>query len=410
MLSLTFCSLAINLLIKVQHVEPLHGRPLMEHQDETHRKTTEKSELADSASDGSHQDGSQPESGGFKQVKPHSPQKQSTTRDNYRHQHIEKSNNATMLSPRYTRDCPTGSRLGVESATTYPSDDLMQKRGAFQLIDSHIMPMETRHDDGKGGKSYYIVILVQDQTNNLSVSRTKSPTAQIVQSQLYTPDSTDMMDFTTPLDFWRPDVEAQPNTQPLYGFQETMNSRRPPHLPQGVRVTPPNTSVPRSTHSVTTSPRMEGVDKRFEFVLDCARTSGFKNFDSLVTAYYNSSFDNASSLAHEQRLSRNRGLPRVISDVFQAADNWSDWERRGFYEEILRMTESMLTSESQDARDDAKNSSTPWLKIQNETNGSYVGQAVTAMKRSIENDVLGFHPSIRQAPLLMLSRFLIFGL
>lgn len=219
------------------------------------------------------------------------------------------------------------------------------------------------------------------------------------------------MDFTTPLDFWRPDVEAQSNTQPLYGFQDTMNARRPPHLSQDAKFTPPNADVPRSIpHSATTSPKMEGVDKRFEFVLDCARTSGFKNFDSLVTAYYNSSFDNASSLAHEQRLSRNRGLPRVISDVFQAADNWSDWERRGFYEEILRMTEAMLTSESQDAQDDSRNNSPPWLNMQNETNGSYVGQAVTAMKRSIENDVLGFYPSISYVHSLTLSRFLIFGL
>jgi hypothetical protein len=123
----------------------------MEHQDETQRKTSEKSELVDSASDGSHQDTSLPESGGFKQVKPHSPQQQGTIRDNYQHLHIEKSNNATMLSPTYSRDCSAGSRLGVEGTTAYPNDELMQKRGAFQLIDSHVMPMETSHDDGKGG-------------------------------------------------------------------------------------------------------------------------------------------------------------------------------------------------------------------------------------------------------------------
>lgn len=72
---------------------------------------------------------------------------------------------------------------------------------------------------------------------------------------------------------------------------------------------------------------------------------GFDSFDSVVTAYYSHNFDGPSPLSTEQRLSRNRHLPKVLADVFDAAKNRRDWERRGLHDEILKQAESVLVSE-----------------------------------------------------------------
>ncbi|KAH7042264.1 hypothetical protein B0J12DRAFT_579556 [Macrophomina phaseolina] len=87
------------------------------------------------------------------------------------------------------------------------------------------------------------------------------------------------------------------------------------------------------------------LDERVEYVLECAEAVGFDGLDSLAAAYYMGTFDESSLLAAEQRLSRNRRLPKVLAEVFQAAGSWSAWERRGFYEEILQSAESMLVAE-----------------------------------------------------------------
>lgn len=92
-------------------------------------------------------------------------------------------------------------------------------------------------------------------------------------------------------------------------------------------------------------PKDASLDERIEYVLACAEAAGFDGFDSLAAAYYTGAFDESSLLAAEQRLSRNRRLPKVLAEVFAAAGAWSAWERRGFYEEILQSAESMLVAE-----------------------------------------------------------------
>lgn len=89
------------------------------------------------------------------------------------------------------------------------------------------------------------------------------------------------------------------------------------------------------------------LDERLESIIDGAAKLGFENFDTLAKDYYKHTFENASSsIANEQRMSRNRRLPTVFEEIFSAATDWSEWERRGFFEEVVRMTESLLISEA----------------------------------------------------------------
>lgn len=84
----------------------------------------------------------------------------------------------------------------------------------------------------------------------------------------------------------------------------------------------------------------------FEYISDPLESSAVPNFDSLVTEYYCETFPDSSPLANEQRLSRNRRLPKVVADLFSAAQTWTAWEAHGFHEEILKTAEAKLISES----------------------------------------------------------------
>lgn len=133
---------------------------------------------------------------------------------------------------------------------------------------------------------------------------------------------------------------------------------------------PPETSGPLRDHK---------LDERFEYVLYCLHTAGFDSFDGLATAYYSSNFDESSTLAMEQRLSRNRGLPNVIAELFRSASCWSDWERRGFHEELLKTTESVLVSESKRVPVDS-------LHMMPQ-DGETAEQSIPAMKKAVQNEV-----------------------
>jgi hypothetical protein len=90
---------------------------------------------------------------------------------------------------------------------------------------------------------------------------------------------------------------------------------------------------------------MTSTEKRLEYVLNCARQAGFDSFDDLVMAYYTSEFDYASHLFFEQRQSRNRRLPNVLAEVRQSSKTWTQWERQGYCDEVLKAAESILLKE-----------------------------------------------------------------
>lgn len=193
------------------------------------------------------------------------------------------------------------------------------------------------------------------------------------------------MDFNlnNPMRLWKSDSFCQTSRQ----TPSTTSS----HLPSISSDTHGTTVATELSPDIPTSPIMSAknasLDERFEWILECAQATGFESFDAMVTAYYNASFGESSPLGNEQRMSRNRRLPRVIADVFHAASQWSDWERRGFHEEILKTTETMLFSEGDSARNTLKVGINPLIEAQNYTNLNTTVQAITVMKKMIQNEV-----------------------
>lgn len=108
-----------------------------------------------------------------------------------------------------------------------------------------------------------------------------------------------------------------------------------------------NQKAPRQQHQPASLPtKRPTLDERMESVMEQVETEGFDNFDSLATLYYKAKFGDSSSLAVEQRLSRNRRLPKLFADVFSAAQEWGAREQRPLFDEILRMSEGMLIGEA----------------------------------------------------------------
>ncbi|EHK17169.1 uncharacterized protein TRIVIDRAFT_227013 [Trichoderma virens Gv29-8] len=129
------------------------------------------------------------------------------------------------------------------------------------------------------------------------------------------------------------------------------------------------------------------LGERIGSIMENIQAAGFDSFDALVSAYYCDTFGEASPLANEQRLSRNRRLPKVIDDVFRATKGWSTWERRGFQEEILKTAESMLISEGAGARPSVMSKIEPLLNSHDPTNPEATAEALTNLKRSIQDEL-----------------------
>ncbi|RYP75283.1 hypothetical protein DL771_002503 [Monosporascus sp. 5C6A] len=128
------------------------------------------------------------------------------------------------------------------------------------------------------------------------------------------------------------------------------------------------------------------MDERVGCALTYLRTVGFKNIDELVCTYYGQQFQEASFLYNEQRLSRNRRLPGVVASVFCAATKWSAWESRGFHEEILKATEAMLISESEEAWSELQAEAARVLETPRGTLPN-VAPVVSPLKKSVTDKV-----------------------
>ncbi|PQK14259.1 hypothetical protein BB8028_0004g11890 [Beauveria bassiana] len=96
--------------------------------------------------------------------------------------------------------------------------------------------------------------------------------------------------------------------------------------------------------------QFSSIEERFEYVLECARRVGFDTFDSMAAQYYGSSFDPCSSLAMDQRLSRNRHLPALLAEIRQKSAQWSVWERRAYQDEALKTAEDICAIECREFR------------------------------------------------------------
>ncbi|KAK3328124.1 hypothetical protein B0T19DRAFT_423750 [Cercophora scortea] len=171
---------------------------------------------------------------------------------------------------------------------------------------------------------------------------------------------------------------------------------------------PPSQPPTQSQPHPRSLARDASLDERFESVMERVEAAGFDNFDELATAYYSERFPEPSPLAIEQRLSRNRRLPKLFASVFEASQGWTAWERRGFLEEVLKTAETMLIAEGRGAQSRGLEGSIVNALLQ--TTGVAAGgssssppagttppagaagsqnlnQGIPAMKRLIENDL-----------------------
>jgi hypothetical protein len=136
------------------------------------------------------------------------------------------------------------------------------------------------------------------------------------------------------------------------------------------------------TVDAATATHYSSMDERLESVLERVEQAGFDNFDALVTAYYSETFHESSRLASEQRLSRNRRLPRVIAEIFRAASQWSAWERGGMNQEVIKSAECLLILEGTTARNALEGSLS---LLVDGGNGSSSG--ATSVERLVQNEV-----------------------
>lgn len=147
--------------------------------------------------------------------------------------------------------------------------------------------------------------------------------------------------------------------------QQLLQQQAPPQVltPQTVgpdaRSRLPNASsspepLPRFNSVELSPPPVDAsIDERLEWMLECGEAAGFDSFDCLATAYYGSTSLAASSsyLAGEQHLSRSRRLPKLLADLFAAAQSWNTREQRGFHDEVLKTAEAILGAEERSMRE-----------------------------------------------------------
>lgn len=200
----------------------------------------------------------------------------------------------------------------------------------------------------------------------------------------FTPSNADGMDFA--FETFNADMKMQPtqtaspdstyfaNMAPT----EASTTSMPNVMPDGSTMTAQQPRIPNKNAP---------LDERFECIMEQVEAAGFDSFDSLVTAYYGQTFSESSPLANEQRMSRNRRLPKVISDVYQATGQWTDWERRGFQDEILKTAESMVTTEGCDARASLSGNISTFIEAQDQCNHAAANEAILSMKRSVQDEL-----------------------
>jgi hypothetical protein len=223
--------------------------------------------------------------------------------------------------------------------------------------------------------------------NNVAGSEAMGRASQVNRGTMATPEESDSMDhfFDIPIDTWKSNTLSPTMDQTPFPTS-TLNSTAPPSNASSLAhmaVIAVDSVSDISDLPATNAP----LEERFEFIMECIMAIGLDNFDKLVTTYYVETFKESSPLANEQRLSRNRRLPKVIADLFCATKEWSTWERWGFHEEILKTTETMLISENSKARSAVDASIAPLLKAQNGTNTAHAEQAILVLKKKIPNEV-----------------------
>lgn len=209
----------------------------------------------------------------------------------------------------------------------------------------------------------------------------------------FTPTGTSTMDFTfeTSVDMWKPEdglkIQQQASPDSTYFQNLTLPGTSAAMVAEPAMTATVGAAPAAPVATARMADKNAPLEERFACIMGQVEAAGFESFDAMASAYYTQTFAQSSSLAHEQRLSRKRGLPQVLSDVHTATGQWSDWERNGFQEEILKTAETMLTSEGGNARQQLANKVDALLEAQNAGNAAASAEAVLSMKRTIQEQV-----------------------
>ncbi|KAL4993862.1 hypothetical protein BDV10DRAFT_189553 [Aspergillus recurvatus] len=208
-------------------------------------------------------------------------------------------------------------------------------------------------DNAPPSRNLEVPLMTNGRGNEIAAAHFFGRAVHGAEETLFTPDSLygqPLLNHHSDSDSWKPDNPSRfmwPGsfaTDPLDAVTQPNPSSTMSHIAAAGMASP--------SDSAGSFGLLDGdatINERFEYIMECVDALKFDNFDALVIAYYAESFTESPPLANEQRVSRNRRLPKAIAEIFNASKEWSAWERRGFLEEILRSTESMLVMEKKEA-------------------------------------------------------------
>ncbi|KAF7528678.1 hypothetical protein PCG10_010214 [Penicillium crustosum] len=182
--------------------------------------------------------------------------------------------------------------------------------------------------------------------------------------------------FNEPVDFgsWRS------NQEPRMLCESTMGS-------EAQKTTPTSSHIRDSGALKPSLPgHRDSMDERLDYLLERVEDAGFENFDSMVTAYYSSTFPESSPLSIEQSLSRERRLSRVLWEIFRSSTQWAVREREGFNEEITKICESLLITESCSAHSGLVCKLRPLILDSPNGPADATSQRIIQMKRIVTNE------------------------
>lgn len=131
------------------------------------------------------------------------------------------------------------------------------------------------------------------------------------------------------------------------------------------------------------------ADERIENIMQHIQANGYESFDDLATEYYcrmNRDGD-TTPLANEQHVRRDGRLAKVMNAVLHATNSWTHWERQSFYEEILKLAESMVASEAAETRDTVLSHLGPIVEASDLQNHATKTESLHSIKRTLELEV-----------------------
>lgn len=190
------------------------------------------------------------------------------------------------------------------------------------------------------------------------------------------------------------------NDESVDFFLGSLDTWKPEEFAQLIHQTPspldltgsdaPSTAAASASLPLASSlENLASLDAKFELVMECVGAAGFGSFDALVKSYYGDAFGEGSRLSNEQRLSRSRRLPSVLSDIVRSAGSWGAWERRGLYEEVLKAAEEALIGEHGRAGSAMDDCIAPVVESEGNPSAGCVRRAIAALTSAAPTSVSG---------------------